>query len=281
IFTTSSDCTSGAQSPVTQNVGNNGPTFGVNSGQSVRLQASATGTNNQNQTVNFGYWSGPASFQFNPATPVTICVAGFVNGQQVFNPNYNGLTKLAFTTVPISINVNACSAPLTVQTQNASGTGTNPLANLTVGLSSTSGGGQFFAPADTTCSTPIGSVTIATNGNTASFRYRDSDGGTPTIAASGQLTTITAATQTETIVATVPTTLAMNSVSPNSVAFGSTGPVTFSATLTRNDTSAGIVGAMVSFTVDGVTVGSATTGAGGVATFSTYDPSALSVAAHN
>jgi hypothetical protein len=35
----------------------------------------------------------------------------------------------------------------------------------------------------------------------------------------------------------VPTTLVLNSVNPNSVAFDSAGPVTFTATLTRNDTS--------------------------------------------
>jgi hypothetical protein len=57
--------------------------------------------------------------------------------------------------------------------------------------------------------------------------------------------------------------------------------VTFTATLTRNDTSAGVVGATANFTVDGVGAGSATTGAGGVASFTTYNPSALTVAAHN
>jgi len=79
----------------------------------------------------------------------------------------------------------------------------------------------------------------------------------------------------------VPTTLVLNSVNPNSVAFGSSGSVTFTSTLTRNDTNAGVVGAAVNFTVDGVSVGSATTGLGGVATFSTYNPSSLSVALHN
>jgi Kelch motif protein len=80
---------------------------------------------------------------------------------------------------------------------------------------------------------------------------------------------------------TVGTTLVLNSVSPNSVPFGSSGPVTFTATLTRNDTSAGVVGATVNFSVDGGAAGSATTGVGGVATFTTYNPSSLSVATHN
>jgi len=80
---------------------------------------------------------------------------------------------------------------------------------------------------------------------------------------------------------TVPTTLVLNSVSPNSVPFGSSGPVTFTATLTRNDTAAGVGGATINFTVDGGSAGSTTTGIGGVATFTSYNPSALFVAAHN
>src|SRR5262249_20891280 len=89
------------------------------------------------------------------------------------------------------------------------------------------------------------------------------------------------ASSTLTVTATVPTTLVLNSVSPNSVSFGSSGPVTFTATLTRNDTSAGVSGATINFTVDGGAAGSATTGAGGAATFTTYNPSALTVATHD
>src|SRR5262249_52976050 len=93
----------------------------------------------------------------------------------------------------------------------------------------------------------------------------------------------TSSTVPLTVVTPVATTLVLNSVSPNSVDFGSAGPVTFTATLTRNDTSAGVVGATISFTVAG-TGGStvtATTGASGVATFSTYNLSALAVGTHN
>jgi hypothetical protein len=57
--------------------------------------------------------------------------------------------------------------------------------------------------------------------------------------------------------------------------------VTFTATLTRNDTNAGIVGATVNFSVDGGPALPATTGVGGVAIFTTYNPSSLSVATHN
>src|SRR5207249_290115 len=79
----------------------------------------------------------------------------------------------------------------------------------------------------------------------------------------------------------VATTLALNSVSPNSVSYGSTGPVTFTATLTRTTGGAAVVGATVNFTVDGVAAGSGITNGSGVATFTTYNPSSLSVTAHN
>jgi hypothetical protein len=55
--------------------------------------------------------------------------------------------------------------------------------------------------------------------------------------------------------------------------------VTFTAILTRTDTSAGVAGATISFTVDGTPVGSATTDGNGVATLN-YDPSGLTPGFH-
>src|SRR3989442_809785 len=78
-----------------------------------------------------------------------------------------------------------------------------------------------------------------------------------------------------------PTTLTLNSWSPNSVSYGFHGPVTFTATLKRNDTNGAVIGATISFSVDGTAVGTATTNGSGVATFSTYDPSGLTAGAHN
>ena len=75
------------------------------------------------------------------------------------------------------------------------------------------------------------------------------------------------------------TTLVLNSVSPASVTVGSSGPVALTATLTRNDTSAGVVGATVAFSVDGSPVGTAVTGGGGIVTLN-YDPSALAPGSH-
>jgi hypothetical protein len=79
----------------------------------------------------------------------------------------------------------------------------------------------------------------------------------------------------------VPTTLTLNSVSPNSVPFGSTTAPSFQATLTRTTGGAGVSGATISFTVDGNAAGSGTTNASGVVTVSSFDPSVLSVGSHN
>ena len=78
----------------------------------------------------------------------------------------------------------------------------------------------------------------------------------------------------------VATTLTLAVPSPASVTFGSTGPVTFSATLTRTVGGAAVSGATISFTVDGSPVGTAVTNATGVATLSTYNPSALNAGPH-
>src|SRR5579862_5611639 len=125
-------------------------------------------------------------------------------------------------------------------------------------------------------------LTIATPAGTAANTYNFVVTATPRSGTcQNNPKTLTANGTLVVVPGTVPTTLVLNSVSPNSVAFGSTGPVTLTATLTRNDTNAGVVGATVNFTVDGTAVGSAVTSAGGVASFTTYNPSALTVATHN
>ncbi|MFN2404596.1 MAG: Ig-like domain repeat protein, partial [Pyrinomonadaceae bacterium] len=79
--------------------------------------------------------------------------------------------------------------------------------------------------------------------------------------------------------ANVATTLMLAAPSPASVAFGSTGPVTLSATLTRTTGGAAVAGATIDFTVDGTSVGTGVTNGSGVATFS-YNPSALTAGPH-
>src|SRR5262249_21579765 len=61
---------------------------------------------------------------------------------------------------------------------------------------------------------------------------------------------------------------------------GSSGPVTFQAKLDIASPG-GVAGATINFTVDGNAAGSATTNNGGVAQFTTYNPSALTAGVHN
>jgi hypothetical protein len=86
---------------------------------------------------------------------------------------------------------------------------------------------------------------------------------------------------TATFTASAATTLTLSAPSPASVPFGSSGPVTLSATLTRTTGGAAVVGATMNFTVDASAVGSAVTNGSGVATISSYNPSALSVGPHS
>ena len=83
------------------------------------------------------------------------------------------------------------------------------------------------------------------------------------------------------VTVTGATTLSLAVPSPSSVVYASTGPVTFTATLTRNDTSGAVSGATISFLVDASSVGTAVTNGSGVATFSTYNPSTLTAGSHN
>jgi len=181
------------------------------------------------------------------------------------NSNGSALTNAAFSD-PLPAGLQVSSTPSASNT--CGGTFSAGAGATTVSLT----GGTIPANGSCTLSVSVTATTSGTKNNT-----------TGTITANGGGLTLTGNTASSslTVSATVPTTLVMNSVSPSSVAFGSTGPVTFMATLTRNDTSAGVVGATVNFTVDGVGAGSATTGAGGIASLTTYHPSALTVAAHN
>jgi YDG domain/Divergent InlB B-repeat domain/Galactose oxidase, central domain len=85
---------------------------------------------------------------------------------------------------------------------------------------------------------------------------------------------------TATFTATVATTLTLSAASPATIPFGSIAPVALSATLTRTSGGAVVSGATITFKVDAVSVGTALTNASGIATISSYNPSALSVGTH-
>jgi hypothetical protein len=111
-----------------------------------------------------------------------------INGG-LLGPNKLGLTP-ASQTIPVNQN----SALITV-TLLQTNTPFNATADTAVALSSTSGGGTFLSGADGT--TVISSVTISNGTSTATFYYKDSNGGSPIITATGGL--LTPATQMETV----------------------------------------------------------------------------------
>src|SRR6266550_6238217 len=129
-------------------------------------------------------------------------------------------------------------------------------------------------------------VNTGTGNGTIQLNYHDDadvsvDGNNIPLNGSAAVIPLTIPGPTYTVSKSVATSLALTAPSPTSVSFGSTGAVIFSATLTRTTGGAAVSGAMVNFTVDGNAAGSGTTNGSGVATFSTYNPSALSVAGHN
>jgi autotransporter-associated beta strand protein len=105
-------------------------------------------------------------------------------------------SNLVFTTSSQNIGVGLNSAIITVQRLDHYGNPNTSDANLTVNLTSTSGGGQFL---DSTGTTPITSVTITNGYSSVSFKYNDTTLGTPTITASDAAAVLTSVSQLETI----------------------------------------------------------------------------------
>ena len=105
-------------------------------------------------------------------------------------------SKLSFITSPVTLTAGntsgVLSGTMSVQVQDAGG---NPINGArTIALATSSAGGVIRNTTDTAT---IASVVLTAGQNTASFRYRDTTAGTPTITAtSGGLTL---ATQIETI----------------------------------------------------------------------------------
>jgi hypothetical protein len=106
------------------------------------------------------------------------------------------LSKLAFTTAPQALTAGTCSAATTVQLQDSAGNPVNATSLTQVSLTSTSNGNTFYSDA---CVTVVTSVSIAQGANSATFYFRDTVAGGPTLTASSA--TLMPATQVETITA--------------------------------------------------------------------------------
>jgi Calcineurin-like phosphoesterase/Bacterial Ig domain len=129
--------------------------------------------------------------------------------------------SLSFTTAPQTMTAGATSAAMTVQLSGAVG----PVA---VALTSSASTGVFRDAADTTT---ITSVTIPAGQTSASFRYRDTAAGNPSVTAAGtaqagQFTGTQSARQTETVKPSAPSAL---SLAPASSTIKAGGSVTYTA----------------------------------------------------
>ena len=104
-------------------------------------------------------------------------------------------TKLAFTTAPQTSTAGVTSGSIIVQREDASGTPTT-VGTTTVNLSTSSTGAVFR---DSTDAATITTVTIGPGASSASFEYKDTVAGGPTITAADAAAVLASATQVETV----------------------------------------------------------------------------------
>jgi hypothetical protein len=125
------------------------------------------------------------------------------------NMSAGPVSKLAFTSSPVTATAGSASSTITVQRRDAFGNPSTAEAARAIVLSSTSGGSASFNPS---------SPSIASGSSSASFTYTDTQAGSPTItAASTSPSAITSATQQETVNAAAASSLAFVQGPPASV----------------------------------------------------------------
>ncbi|MHB8875916.1 MAG: PKD domain-containing protein [Myxococcaceae bacterium] len=93
-----------------------------------------------------------------------------------------GPTLLAFTTPALTVAAGSCNA-VTVEARDQSGIAGKVVADIVLGLASTSAGSTFYA--DASCAgAPITSSTIASPASSSTFYFSDTTVGTPTVTVS-------------------------------------------------------------------------------------------------
>ena len=148
------------------------------------------------------------------------------------------IDKIVFTTGAQTVNQNEASAVMTVQLQNDAGVSQNVGEDITIDLSTTSGGGQFSL--STSPFVGIDSVTISSGANSASFYYKDSAAGSPVITCQEEPDYgWDDGVQTETIVSTVAY-YTVTADSPQTA--GEAFPVTITAKNASGETQTGYTG---------------------------------------
>jgi hypothetical protein len=159
-------------------------------------------------------------------------------------------TKLVFTTSPQSVQVTQLTGTITVQRQDSASNPTTS-GSITVTLATSSGAGVFRDTGDTTT---ITSAQIPDGSSSASFKYRDSNAGSPVITVSSG--SLTQAQQTETV-AKGDQTIAFATLAGKRF---DEGPITLSATASSGLTVAFTSATTSVCTVSGTTVTFVTVG---------------------
>lgn len=136
------------------------------------------------------------------------------------NWQFPPISKIVFTTSVQSITAGVISAIMTIQTQDSSSNPCNVNSGTNINLTSSSGNGKFYSDAEGT--DQITSVTITTGINSASFYYKDTTAGSPTLTATESPSQgWTSATQQETITAAAATVI-MITTQPSGAIAGTT-----------------------------------------------------------
>lgn len=100
------------------------------------------------------------------------------SASRVFAVSEN-ITQLNFTTAPQTIDANATSTVITIQTQNATSSLEKVSGTTTLNLTSTSATGEFSS--NSTNWIAVATLTMSTNSANRSFYYRDTTAGTHTL----------------------------------------------------------------------------------------------------
>lgn len=208
-------------------IGGSPVTLTSDSTGTARFSATSGGTTTTTVTIPGGSSSTTFFYGDTRAGSPTIAVGGALTGaSQVVMINAGTPSKFAFTSTAIAggaASTTATLGPFALQRQDLLGNPVSPATAETVTLATNSlGTGRFSATAGGTATT---TVTIPAGQSGVTFYYGDTAPGSPTITASGALTS---ATQVQTIVVGPATQLVITSGSIAGVASGTAvrGPVT-------------------------------------------------------
>jgi hypothetical protein len=158
-------------------------------------------------SVNIAAGATGGSFYWSDSTigspTLTLASSPLVSGTQTQTVTPGAATRISFTSAAQSLPAGGCSAATTVRTEDAAGNPAVVNVNTVVTLGSTSTAATFFSGAG--CTTPVTQVTVPAGGTTATFYWRDTQAGTPTLTASSS--GMSSGTQVQTVTATGATQL--------------------------------------------------------------------------